>query len=149
MGDEKGVGRPDDDRLPLALPQELTLEDKHRIEEVWLEEGLGAVTDADLVALLRDRYRPEPAPGPCPVCGDERTVAATGPGPTRWACSPLEDDPERSGMLRDKPGRGRNAKDRQADDEHYERSVTHQYRHGDSLVIEMLDRVARTRGGSA
>lgn len=127
----------------------LSLKEKHRIEEVWLERGPEALVDEDLEDYLRDRYRPEPAPGPCPVCGDERTVAASGPGPVVWACSPLEDDPERDGMLRYKPGRGKNASDWREDNEHYARSEARQYRSGDRLVIELLDRLARRRGGSA
>lgn len=121
--------------------ERLTLEERHRIERVWWEEGPGEIAEGDLVAYLGDRYRPEPPPGPCPVCGGERTVAASGPGPTTYACSPLENDPDDPGMMRDKPGRGRNAASRKEDDEHYERSTTYQYRHGDPLVMELLDRI--------
>lgn len=119
---------------------ELPIDTRHRIEREYYEHGVEALSDADLVALLMDRYRPEPPPGPCPVCGDERTIGASGPGPTTWACSPLEPDPDNPNMLRYKRGRGAYAARSKSDAEHYEKSVAYQYRHGDSLVIAALER---------
>ena len=90
------------------------------------------------IVKLRKRYTAEPVP-PCRVCGGELSIARAGGGEaTKWACSPLEDDPDAPGMLRVKTGRGR------ADD-HYSQSQWTQYRGGDSDVLDLIAEIEKLR----
>jgi len=90
------------------------------------------LSDAALLAKLRERYAPTVIP-PCRVCGGELSLESFGGGmPTIWRCSPwqpTEDEP-----LRRKPGRG-------IADKHYSDSEFIDRRQGgDADVIELIER---------
>lgn len=97
--------------------------------------------DAVTLDSLVERYTPEPVP-PCPVCGEPLTKQAEGGGhPTAWGCSPLMDDPDRPGWLKNKPGRG--GREETHPEGHYARSHFTQYRRGDSDVLAVVAEIRR------
>lgn len=103
-----------------------------RLDEVPLEQ----VADADLLQLLEHRYATEPVP-PCRVCGGTLSIASIGGGEaTRYACLPVEDDP-------DNPGRTRHKEGRSLADDHYARSRWTHYQEGDAEVRELVARYRR------
>src|SRR6476659_5336606 len=90
------------------------------------------LSDAALLAKLRERYAPTVIP-PCRVCGGELSIGSVGGGmPTKWGCSEWEEAED--GTLRRKPDRG-------AGDQHYSNSVFIDPRQGgDPDVIELIER---------
>jgi hypothetical protein len=114
------------------------------------ERAVDAWTDAELVAELTKAYAPSVIP-PCRICGGALSLGASGGGlPSYWSCSPEEEDPDRPGQRRTKPGRG----ERETHPEgHYARSQYIDRRQGgDARVMGMLRRfvltgVADPRGG--
>lgn len=96
--------------------------------------------DYELDALLREleeRYsRPEIPP--CSVCGDELTMAASGPGPAVFACSGMEADPDNPDRVRYKEGRS-------VADDHYSKSRIEVPNLGDSRVLALIEEVRRLR----
>jgi hypothetical protein len=98
-----------------------------------------AWTDDDLVAELTLRYAPSEIP-PCRVCGGKLSIRCVGGGePTEWACSPVEDDPERPDHLRLKLGR-------LGVDVHYRDSrYVDRRQGGDGAVMELLRRYVAAR----
>lgn len=88
---------------------------------------------------LRKRYAPSVIP-PCRVCGGELSISSCGGGnATTYACSMQEDDPDRSGWLRMKSGRGENEYGKGG---HYSDSQwTDRHGPGDERVIALLDAV--------
>ena len=98
------------------------------------------LTDVELIARLTDSYGPEPTPR-CRVCGEELTIGAMGGGkPTEWSCSGQEDDPDRPGHWRYKPGRS-------FADDHYQQSRHTQYRRPSSDIMELIARFQKVRAG--
>lgn len=97
--------------------------------------------DTEIVEVLTDRYAPSVIP-PCRVCGGELSICAIGGGePTRWACSPTvsDPDPDRSGNVQTKAGRGVNEF---GSGGHYSMSQYIDRRQGgDEVVIEVLRRL--------
>ena len=94
--------------------------------------------NADLLGELTRRYAPSEIP-PCRVCGKPLAVQSIGGGPTGWACSGQEPDPEN-------PERWRWAEGRRPADEHYLRSQWKDHRQGgDELVMELVRRFERGR----
>lgn len=92
-----------------------------------------AMSDTDLVALLRHQYTGDPVP-PCRVCGAALSIASMGGGQaTIYVCTGQEDDPGEPGKLRQKPGRG-------LADDHYSKSQWTRYKEGDAYVLELLQR---------
>jgi hypothetical protein len=90
-------------------------------------------TDAEIVTALVKRYRPTVIP-PCRVCGGALSPQCLGDGPSIWACSHYEDDPDKPGYVRPKTGRS-------IADEHYDKSEFIDYRQGgDDIVIEAIRR---------
>ena len=60
----------------------MTLQERHKLYERETSEW----TDAELIAVLNDRYEPSKIP-PCRVCGGELSIGAIGGGePTRYGC---------------------------------------------------------------
>lgn len=91
------------------------------------------LTDDQLIVRLTERYAPSVIP-PCRVCGEPLRMCGSGGGPTVWGCSGQEDDPDRPGWLRYKPGR-------RCADEHYMRSrFEDRRRGGDDDVIKLIGR---------
>lgn len=95
------------------------------------------LADSDLCEILLERYKPPTIP-PCRVCGGALSIQSCGGGhPTAWACSGIEDDPERSKKHRYKVGR-------KPADEHYSRSRFEDLRQGgDDHVLELIARFSR------
>ena len=98
-------------------------------------DTLEDLSDAALLAKLRERYAPTIIP-PCRVCGGELSIGSVGGGrPTKWGCSEWEEAGD--GTLRRKP-------DRSAGDQHYSNSVFIDSRQGgDADVIELIERFER------
>jgi hypothetical protein len=95
------------------------------------------MTEEGLVAL-EGRHRPTEIP-PCRVCGKALSIQAIGGGePTRWGCSPYEDDPDRPGKIRRIEGRG-------LADKHFSESYFIDRRHDDPGVIRLLAEVRELR----
>ncbi len=93
---------------------------------------------------LEQRYTAEPVP-PCRICGDVLSIASMGGGkPTEWACSLQEDDPERPGMLRMKPGRD-GLLNEFGPGGHYHDSHWTQYRRGDPDVLALIAELRQAR----
>ena len=87
----------------------------------------------ELCEQLFDRYK-ETAVPPCRLCGRALSLQAFGNGPSVWACTGQEDDPEDSERLRYLPGR-------KLADEHYSKSRFEDHRQGgDQLVVELIYR---------
>jgi hypothetical protein len=102
-------------------------------------KGADALTTEELIRCVRAYATADEVP-PCRVCGGKLSIAACGGGgPTHWACSGQEDDPDNPGRLRRIPGRG-------IADDHYDRSRWTQYNTGDSLVLELLRRLTPASG---
>ena len=91
-------------------------------------------SDEELLWELRRIYTPDPIP-PCRVCGRPLSIASVGGGQaTRYACSNMENDPDRPGYLR-------RIADWDPADDHYARSVHTDYKSGgDSRVLELIRR---------
>ncbi len=93
----------------------------------------GAMSDADLVALLRYQYTGDTVP-PCRVCGAALSIASMGGGQaTVYACAGVENGTGETGTLRQKVGRS-------VADEHYSKSQWTRYKDGDAYVLELLQR---------
>ena len=88
----------------------------------------------ELIARLTEKYKPSEIP-PCRFCGGKLSIGSIGGGkPTVWACSTMEDDPDKPGYLRVKV-------DRQRIDDHYSQSRYEDRRQGgDSDVMELIKR---------
>ncbi len=88
----------------------------------------------ELIAVLLDRYSPDPIPA-CRLCGAELSIQSMGSGPTVYNCDGREPDPDRPEQLRWKEGR-------QPADEHYVRSEYQDCkRGGDEDVLEAVRRL--------
>ncbi len=97
------------------------------------EREIIALTDAELIEVLRDLHTAEPIPE-CRICGGQLSVARMGGGaPTEWACSPYEDDPDDPRHLRRKADRG-------IADGHYSSSHYIQNREQEPWVLELVRR---------
>jgi hypothetical protein len=85
----------------------------------------------ELLKRLEERHSPTSIP-PCLVCGGPLSIGRCGGGePTIYACSGMEDDP-------DKPGYIRYAADREPADAHYSRSEFVDRRHDDPDVLVLV-----------
>jgi len=93
------------------------------------------LSDAALLAKLRERYAPTVIP-PCRMCGGELSIARIGGGhPTIWTCSGQERG--ENGLLHWKTGRS-------PADKHYSDSeFTDRRQGGDADVIELIERFER------
>lgn len=95
-------------------------------------------TDAEIAEHVADRYVPPVVP-PCRVCGEPLSITSAGSGPTWWACSGMEADPDNDSMLRWMEGRS-------CADEHYMHSRWEDRRAGgDDAVVELLRRFQAER----
>lgn len=97
-----------------------------------------ALTNEEIMEAAQEvvnRYTPESIP-PCRVCGEQLSMQAAGRGPTIYACS---------GTFEDEDGRTRYREGRSVADEHYSNSRWEQYRHGDRLVIKLVEQLLTDR----
>lgn len=91
----------------------------------WDSDEVGPLSAHEMDAL-RARYTSETVP-PCRVCGAELGIGSIGGnGPTVWKCSAVS--PIGSGFG-------------SPEWKHYSDSEFRQYRHGDPLVLRLLDSV--------
>lgn len=96
------------------------------------------LTDEEL-AVLRERYTPEPVP-PCRVCGGRLTIGSMGGGnATKWGCATPDAPPLPDYRFKDE------IKDRWF---HYRYSSWTQYRDCDSLVIRLVAMVEAARSAA-
>jgi hypothetical protein len=94
------------------------------------------MTNGELVEKILERHTPTEIP-PCRVCGGKLSIGSIGGGgPTVWACSTMEDDPDRPGHLRYKEGRS-------CGDDHYGQSRFEDHRHTDGLALELARRMGK------
>ena len=113
----------------------MTEEQRQRLHEFFGRE-LGDLSPAELVELVRLKHGGEEIPV-CRVCGGPLNVTRAGGGAaTIWACSGLEDDPDKPGELRRQEGRG-------VADKHYAESRWTQHWELDSAVLELANRYER------
>jgi len=102
-------------------------------ERELTEKEPDKLTTSELLQLLKLRHTGDEPP-PCPVCGGAMSPVHSGRGPTKWACTMWETDPDNEGKLRRKSNR-------RLLDDHFAESVWYQYVHDEPWVLELVRRV--------